>query len=59
MEESSVAVCQVYKIQTLIDGGARITLDVGSDAAQLVQELLRGKLLDDPQYYVTMVRYED
>lgn len=34
----------VYKIQTLVDGGARVTLDLGLDSSELITKILAFKM---------------
>lgn len=37
----------IYKVQTLADGGARITLDLGYDEAELIKYLINKKMSGD------------
>lgn len=54
---SSVAL--IYKIQTTIDGGARVTIDLPSVSSDLAKSLLEMKLLGREMVAVAFVRYEE
>jgi len=55
--ESSIgaAEAQIYKIQTLIDGGARVTLDLGYNDETLLTKLIQKKMRGDDLVCVAFV----
>ncbi len=59
MEELGSCSAQIYKLQTTIDGGARITLDVGCDARKLIKNLMDKKLSDSDAVFVAFVENKD
>lgn len=40
MKEIGAAEAQIYKVQTLADGGLRVTLDLSSQDISIVQKLM-------------------
>lgn len=55
MQEVAKKSCDaiIYKIQTLVDGGARITLDVGGHDLDLITRLLQSKISGNDYFKVT------
>lgn len=53
---SSLAIIQ--KIQTTIDGGARITLDLGQNDSELISKLMKLKLSGDELVFVAFVEHD-
>ena len=47
---------QVNKIQTTIDGGARITLDVDSSSPEAIQAIMAEKLSGNGVLFATFVK---
>lgn len=45
----------INKIQTTVDGGARITLDIGAESSVLVSKLLSNKLKCNESVFVAFV----
>lgn len=62
MEEFSkvlgTAEAVINKVQTTADSGARITLDVGADASELIRELMSHKLSENGFVHVSFVKNE-
>ncbi len=56
MSEVKAVDCQVYKIQTLVDSGSRITIDVGFDASWLVQDLLARYMAGNNDYKIVFIK---
>ena len=54
--ELGAASAILYKIQTLVDGGARITLDLGSHNVELISKLIEYKMRGDDYFQVGFVR---
>ena len=62
MEESKAigaSVATIYKIQTTIDGGARLTLDLPVDSVGLMSSLLKRKLENDELVMVAFVEVDN
>lgn len=51
--------CEINKVQTTVDMGGRITLDVGSDSAKLIAMLTAIKMQGDGLVRVTFERSID
>ena len=45
----------IHKIQTTLDGGARITLDIGAEATIVITKLLQNKLSGQELITIGMV----
>jgi len=60
MEDKSLGACNalIYKIQTTVDGGARITLDLNPEDSELLSNLLNKKMRGEPMVYVAFVESE-
>lgn len=58
-KEIGSSVALIYKVQTTIDGGARITLDLPSVASDLAKQLLEMKLLGREMVAVGFVYNEE
>jgi hypothetical protein len=52
MTEIGSCEATINKIQTTIDGGARITLDLNSQDKEVIKKLLDIKLMDNQIIYV-------
>lgn len=57
--EIGASVAIIYKIQTTIDGGARLTIDLPSVSSDLVKELLGMKLHGREMVAVAFARNEE
>ena len=49
----------LYKIQTLVDGGARITLDLGAHSSEIIVKLLECKMRGDDYFQIGFVQGGD
>lgn len=46
----------IYKVQTTVDNGARITLDLGAESSDLILKLLHLKMMGDDYITIGMCR---
>jgi hypothetical protein len=49
----------INKIQTTLDGGARVTLDLPSVSSELIGALLHRKLMGNEQVFAQFVEVEE
>jgi len=56
MEQLGNGLSQINSIKTLVDGGARVTLDFGADSKELIKKLLDEKLDRTGLVVVAVVR---
>jgi len=59
MKELGNSEAILYKIQTLIDGGARITLDLDASSSELIKNLISNKMQGKEMVYVAFVEQDD
>lgn len=48
----------IYKIQTLLDGGARLTLDISAKDAEIITKLMERKLKNQPLVQIGVIGIE-
>lgn len=58
MSEVKAVDCQIYKLQTLVDSGARVTIDLGYDAVWLIEQLMSAKMRGDDNYKIVFIKEE-
>lgn len=56
MEEIGSAAAIIQKIQTTVDGGYRLTLDLGADSTALMQSLLMLKGSGSEMIYIGIAK---
>ncbi len=49
----------IYKVSTLLDGGARITLDIDSSSQEIIKELMGRKLEGKPLIQIGLIGLDD
>lgn len=52
LEEIGAVQAVIHKVQTTIDGGARITLDLGCDSVEVIKKLINIKMQSDSILHV-------
>lgn len=58
MNEIGCIIATINKIQTTIDGGARLTLDVGQDSSDVIQKLIKIKMSKESVLQVGLIEME-